>query len=49
MRLGAHGQTLRWRPSEIIIFLETAIEVGLVKPKAEEPSPEGEEGTEEPD
>jgi excisionase family DNA binding protein len=48
MRLGAHGQTLRWRPSEIINFLETAREVGLVKAKEEEPSPEREEGVEEP-
>jgi predicted DNA-binding transcriptional regulator AlpA len=35
MRLGPHGQTLRWRPREIISFLETASEVGLVKTEPE--------------
>jgi predicted DNA-binding transcriptional regulator AlpA len=46
MRLGPHGQTLRWRPREIIEFLDTAMEMGLVKPKAETASPECEKGEE---
>ena len=43
MRLGPHGQTLRWRPREIISFLEMAGEVGLVKPKVDMTNPEREE------
>jgi predicted DNA-binding transcriptional regulator AlpA len=43
IRLGPHGQTLRWRPREIISFLETASEVGLVKPKVDMTNPEREE------
>lgn len=40
MRLGPHGQTLRWRPREIIEFLDTAMEMGLVKTKSEVPNSE---------
>jgi predicted DNA-binding transcriptional regulator AlpA len=46
IRLGPHGQTLRWRPREIIEFLDTAMEIGLVKPKAETASPACEKGEE---
>jgi len=44
MRLGPHGQTLRWRPREIIDFLDTAMEMGLVKPQANLANQECEEG-----
>ncbi len=49
IRLGPHGQTLRWRPREIISFLETASEVGLIKTKPEASNLEGGEREERAD
>jgi predicted DNA-binding transcriptional regulator AlpA len=40
LRLGPDKQTLRWRPREIIEFLELAREMGMVKPPTESPAPE---------
>jgi excisionase family DNA binding protein len=48
MRLGRHGQTLRWRHREIFDFLAAATEVGLVKPKVDMTNPACERGREEP-
>jgi predicted DNA-binding transcriptional regulator AlpA len=42
IRLGPHGQTLRWAPSEVVGFLEAAAEMGSAKPKANNPKPKRE-------
>jgi predicted DNA-binding transcriptional regulator AlpA len=33
IRLGPHGQTLRWAPSEVVGFLEVAAEMSSLKRK----------------